>query len=768
MRREVLVVCILCIVAAVAIGVLFVQSGNADKENGLTQTADHVDTTAGPFLDSSPDMSYSPDRMKSAINRLAEWILDVFENKEDYVGDTIEITKRIEVSGGTYVIGKNNTYRFSGDGCITVNEGGTLRMGDSYKIAGDNARIELKKGSHFILFGIDYKAPIDLTLSVKGTLIQFFEISGDVAGPTLNMNVKGTIDLDGTLGIGRLSIEGSSGSELEADIDLGIIVDASSAIVDVKNIVNHIFDLDVGSEINIGVNKLRSSISTLLLSYNVNVESASISLSSPMESSTLILEDVNIKNIVADMTNYLGTVNKALVDIHNVNMEDDEGIKKIKVNQFLVSIESLAETIFDVESSEAYFSIDFGDRVYVTMYSGKMISSEGSFEADLDIREGSDISIYSTDISGNVMIQEGVKTSGVVEMPFRTSHHITVGDRVDASFATDEDAYLSCFLDMDMMTIYPGQGYTLLEFESERYVEYEVEMGGISAIPKSKKGTFYAELGTREYILMAGEEVFMLHATDVVKLPVPEPVPGMIFYGWCDGLASYTDTYEMPAHDVFMNELWTSDTYETEIVSGTFIVRSEDPAMIIQEPLMKEIKTRIGSGEVNTLRMIMDKKEITLQKEDVLATTGRLCLTAYRIFPDLMPERQKVIGNGHLYGIELKDSKGPIEEVSGKIALKVTLTDLNPLDNKVRAYYMDELGRLIEQDCDYSYYTYKDESMDQEETRADITIYSDSLPYYIAYSKYIPVTGISLQTLLISLIPVIVVGIILAFITRRD
>ncbi|MBR6912128.1 MAG: hypothetical protein IKN41_09790, partial [Candidatus Methanomethylophilaceae archaeon] len=75
--------------------------------------------------ESEPDMSYSPERMKKLVTKLTSAIVDLFENKDEKRGDTIDIKDRIEVSQGAYTIGYNNTYVFSKDGRIVIDEGGS-------------------------------------------------------------------------------------------------------------------------------------------------------------------------------------------------------------------------------------------------------------------------------------------------------------------------------------------------------------------------------------------------------------------------------------------------------------------------------------------------------------------------------------------------------------------------------------------------------------------------------------------------------------------
>ncbi len=775
MKRGILVLLCLCLVLIGATGVFLFYDDNAGKDSTDTVAYDQYDISGTALgSGSEPDLSYSPEKMKKYFTKLTSAIVDIFENKDEKRGTTIDIKNRIEVSQNTYTIGYNNTYVFSGDGRIVINDGSILRLGDSFTIKGDEATIELKKGSTLHVFGTDIQMPIDLNIIIKGSLIQYFEVTGDLAGTSLNMNVKGKLDLDGVLSIGVLQLKGGSGSEFEADVDLGIHVDASSAITDIKNIAQHIFDSDVGVDIAVGINLLRSSISSFLLTYSIDVDSFKSTVSSPIGSTSLVLRSLDINSFVATMTNYLSDVNKVQIDLHKISSTEEGGFLAVDIPNAVFKVETLAKTLYDIEIWMAKFDVEINDRISLTMHSGQLATNNGRFEADLDVREGCSVRFSNTDVYGELTAIDASTLQGLLNLPFRTASHAVIGDLIDASFADNEEASLSLNLYMNEATIYPDEGYRLLEFQSDRYVEYTVEGSGLDAEPKSLKGTYHAELGTREYDLWIGEDIFQYPATTIVHLPTPEPQTGMIFFGWCDGLSYYTDEYEMPAHDVSMDELWTEDHYETNILSGTYELRSEYQTMIISESEMRSIKSKIDSGEIDALRMVINVygniNEITLQKEDIIAIKGSLEVFVIPIHASQIPERQKVIGDGVLFDIELNDSNGTIEKTSKDVDVKVTLERLNS-ENTVTAYYMDNLGRLTELDCDYTFYTVQhvdEEGEIDEELRADVTIHTGNLPYCLTFTSFVPITGISLETLLISLIPVVVVGIILAIIRWRD
>ena len=767
MKHEVLVSRILCIAIVLTIGSFVVLSDVADGDHERNPS----DTGAAfpvPTSGTASDLSLSPKDIKSGINGLVSWMMDVFENKDGDIGETIFITDRVEVSGGTYIIGNNNTYSFSDGGTIVVKSDGTLRLGDSFTISGDNASIRLEKGSTLIVFGAKIKMPMDLTLGVKGTLAQHFEVTGGIDSFSLNMNVKGSFDLDGTLSVGIWSVKCAAGSELEADIDFGIGLDASSAIGDIRDIIGHIFDPDIGVKITVKINRLWSSFSSLLLSSKVDVDSASVTLSSPLNTSSLVIEDVNVKKIVIDITNYLSSVHKIAANINNIYTTDEDGSKRFMITSFVLDIESLAETVFSVKLTSAILAVEFGDRVSFTVFSGMFSLGDCSIEADLDIRDGVDVFMQGPRITGIVTLPDNGMLIGTVDMPFRTYCHLTVGDKVDVSFAADEEAYITFFLMGDGMDIYPEKGYALQEFKSDRYVEYELGERGRSAVPKSLKGTYYAELGTMEYYLYVDEDVIKAHATEIVNLPVPEPVPGKKFFGWTDNMGLYTEQYEMPARDILLEQIWTDETYDATIDSGTYIIRTDCRAVLIQEAMMDDIKRLIESGKVDAVRMIMERAEVQLQKADILTVRGELAVTVFDAFADMMPERAKVIGNGEIFYIYLSDAEGPIKQTTGNVDLRVTLSGFNPAHNRIETYHMDDLGRLTELDCDYRFFSYQHDPEEPEHREADLTIHADSLPICIAYTSYFIETGVPLKTLLISLIPVILVGIVLMLITRRD
>jgi len=774
MKRGILFLLCVCLVLIIATGAFLIHDGGANDPNTEDASSDsYAVTDLNIDSESEPDMSYSPERMKKLVTKLTSAIVDLFENKDEKRGDTIDIKDRIEVSQGAYTIGYNNTYVFSKDGRIVIDEGGSLILGDSFTIKGEDTVIELKKGSTVHIFGVDVRLTIDLNIAVKGSLKQYFEVTGNLEDTSLSMNIKGDLDLDGILSVGVLMVKGGSGSELEADVDLGIDVDASSSIKDIKTIADHLFDLDVGAEITVGINSLRSSINSSLLTYMVDVDSFKFKVSSPLNSRSLALNSLDIHSIVATMTSYLTKVHNAQIDVHNVQSTKSDETLMVDIPRAIIKIESLAKTLYDIEVSTAKFDVALDDRISLTMHTGQMTTNYGKFEADLDIREGCQVSFLNTDVNGELKANDLSTISGLAHMPFRTSNHAVIGDLFDASFAEDEEATLYLNFDTQKLTIYPNNGYRILEFQSDRYVEYVVDESGLSAEPKALKGTFYAELGTREYYLWIEDKTLLVRATEIVQLPTPEPQPGKVFFGWSDSISYYKDEYEMPAHDVSMTALWTDKTYNTEVVSGTYIIRTESPAVLVSESLMKDIKSKIDSGEVRSLRMSLVSYEltyeITLQKEDITAIDGSLEAVVFSIDSEQMPEREKVIGKGKLFAIVLNDSKGPIEKISKIVDLKVTLTRLDTV-NTVESYYMDDLGRLTKLDCDYGFYTVQHESEEGEievEQRADVTIHTNGLPYCIAYTSFVPVTGISLETLLISLIPVIVVGIILAFISRR-
>ena len=333
-------------------------------------------------------------------------------------------------------------------------------------------------------------------------------------------------------------------------------------------------------------------------------------------------------------------------------------------------------------------------------------------------------------------------------------------------FAGDEDAYLSIFVDLNMQThIYPEEGLELLEFHSDRYVEYVKDEFFSYAVPVSLKGIYHAELGEREYTIYFDDtEVFMkARATTVVDLPQPEPRLGMKFLGWNDNIFTYRDKYEMPAHDVFMTSIWTG--FDDKITMGEdyLKVTSNHDAVEIREDRMGLIRSYFEKGQVNFLRIQTPTILIDIDGTSVLKTKGAVSLILTVCYPITIPEYEKSIEPGMLYVVELLDDNGVFESTTGTFTISVTYHNLSEKDNVVRMYSMDDVGRLTELEGTYEIIG----GTEEEKSYANVTFTTNSVPFTVIKSSYEPDVGAARMMLIISLLPVLIVGLILALITRR-
>jgi len=108
-----------------------------------------------------------------------------------------------------------------------------------------------------------------------------------------------------------------------------------------------------------------------------------------------------------------------------------------------------------------------------------------------------------------------------------------------------------------------------------------------------------------------------------------------------------------------------------------------------------------------------------------------------------------------------------LEEFEEEISLTSTYEVLNYRNNVAKAYYINELSRLEEIECDYEFYTYYDEEMESDKRVAEVTMKTSHPPFCIVETLHEKEHGSLKPVLIYSMIPVILTGLILAFITRR-
>jgi hypothetical protein len=127
-----------------------------------------------------------------------------------------------------------------------------------------------------------------------------------------------------------------------------------------------------------------------------------------------------------------------------------------------------------------------------------------------------------------------------------------------------------------------------------------------------------------------------------------------------------------------------------------------------------------------------------------------------------VPEYEEAVYPGQLYIIEMCDDNGIVKSEDCTAKISVRFDYLADDANVIRMYSMDELGRLTELEGTYEIVREPD-----QEPYANLVFTTHSLPYCVVKSFYEQDVGAARMMLIISLLPVLIVGLALAIITRR-
>lgn len=758
-------ICSLFVLAIVVFGFAVVLSDDSHSDAELTSDASGL---AEGTMDSEEQLSalnYSLEHLKSIVSGLVASAVDLIENKEDKEGETINIDKAVEVSEDTevYNIGNWNTYVFSGNGSIDVKAGGTLRFGNDFIIKGEHATINLSKGAYVRIFGYSITVPEKMTLVLDGTLTSRFDLISDVSSFTMDVQLKGSWSLNGTMKAGLITIKSEKGSALEFDASLKVVLDPASVIKNIKHISDHIFEDENGVEVTLTLNRLKAAVDSTLCDVNVDVTDAKIEVASPLYSSSLIIEEMEITKISVNVDYKYSMMNGITLNVSNVRTDHSSDPVRFRVADAKFVIDTISKTICDVSINYGEFSIELGDRFHVMMFNGYMQTHEGELDLDLDIVENATLYTGVTLFKGRLYVEKSDSQTGAFNMRFLTYSRLIIGDDIDISFAGDEKATLQLMPAIELeVTIIPDDGYRLIEFQSDRYVEYTVDEVFHYGIPVSLKGIYHAELGERLYNLYLEEStVIEAYATQIVDLPAPEPQAGRTFVGWYDARLFYRETYEMPAHDVWLQQIWSDDNYTVSVKDGIYTVSTDNMAIVVKQGTMNDVKAMMRGGSVHTLRIIIEYGSIDVHTGTVLSIEGELAVNLSRGYAQDLPEIEKLIEGGYLFYAELYDDWEQIKELDDTISVTVGFESSFSRDNTVKAYYVNDLDRLTEVGCNYSFISA------EEQTDVKATAETDHLPYIVFFTSYEKQAGGVKAVMLLSMIPVVLVGVVLAIITRK-
>jgi len=149
---------------------------------------------------------------------------------------------------------------------------------------------------------------------------------------------------------------------------------------------------------------------------------------------------------------------------------------------------------------------------------------------------------------------------------------------------------------------------------------------------------------------------------------------------------------------------------------------------------------------------------LEMGRKAVFGLNGGLVLNIMIAYAASVPDYERSIGDGRFFNIDLSDASGVKEKLDDEIRITLYFEYMGDTDNRVNLYNIDLMGRLTKIDCDY----------DIENGSGDVTTETDSLENLVIKTHYKYEPNPPTRMLIISLIPVVLVGLILAIITRRS
>ena len=693
--------------------------------------------------------------LRGAVVDLLSAAVNTVDIHDEKIGGKVEIDGIEDVGNGeVYFIGQGKEYHFSDDGVMQVREGGLLRFGTFFTITGESVTVHMDRGSVMEIFGRAYTTTSDTTMILEGSLCSDISATGDLTQGSMNAAFKGTIDLRGTLSVADWNIYGHDGAEVDMDISVTAQLEPGSEITDLRDITESVLDDVNGITMEFDIANLTVDFDTSVMEVESRVIRSDFKLSSPMGSEELVLDGMDVYRTLLDVNFHETRMDSMHFLLEGTSTSDST----IKVSTLEADVKTLQGMLFSCKLDIVNLTMSVGDLISVSMEGGR-INFWGDVVADLELKGNARVFFLSMKVYGDFYATSDVYMSGFLMVPIRSGTHCRIEDVADISFVEDEKAHLSIFTDMEYRTtIYPDQGYKLLEMTDPRYVSYELEEIYNEGVPSSLFGTFHVELEIGEYELTLDEDVVMVKAFEMVELPTPEPQEGKTFVGWLDGAVTYKDTYVMPGYSVTLTSVWSDDEYEPNIHSKVYSIQTEEKSINIRKDTMDDIRSLINDGKVDVLQIVTSNGTVEMSKEAVLGTEGALTVTFTSCFHYEVPEYEESVSRGKLYVTWITDRNGIIIEPKGPVRITVLYDGMTEGDNHVDAYTMSVIGRLKTLGC----------SAEINGDAATVTVSFDSMPFVVLKSSFVPeVEKVSMDTLIIAFIPVVLTGIILAAITRK-
>ena len=745
----------------------------------ITKILDSIDFLQGY------DESEAKERMSDRISS----ILTVIQRNETEENKDIKIDGVIHVRNGeTYTLGHGNTYSFA-KGSIDVQEGGTLILGSNFVIIGDPAVFNLSKGSAINIMGSDMAIPINLSLKINGSMAYRFTLTSNVTATSAYLNMNGYSDLDGSVSFGPLKIDSSEGREFSMKMSATITLDPSSVIKNVLNIPKHEFEMENGVDLRLDIEELNVNIGPKPLYARVNVSSTSVICGSPLSSKTF-----NISKLDAEIIDVKIGSNVGLID--NLELTADSVKSEIKPEGLQLTITNAIREVTGEEidgggrpilgsvaikgniAGDAKIILKFGERLNITITKGSFDAMEGEVDANIEIKATATANYLNARHIGDLTVRDGATFSSFLNVPFRRDSHIVIEEQhYDFSFAEDQEAYLKIIAGGGLTSsveIIAEESRSLYSYDSGGYVHYTVDVTG-SGIPDSPIDsgpvTFYAVLGEREYsIYLDTGEILKGTAGTVVDLPIPDSVDGKDFIGWTDSIGIYRDKYTIPTLSLEMTGLWASKTNAPAVDSGKCTISSDSNTIVISGTEMDALKTRVNSGEFETLVLSTDIIKAEIGKDVLLSVSGSLRFNMSYVVKLLKPEWAKFEGSNMMLNVRLEDDEGSLDRIHGQITISVVYDHLDEQYDGLTSYSVADDGELTELGCSYEIKTRTDTSYEEDipVRYADMKIdtYGSQFILLKPYDAGTPVA--SKSVLIFALIAIAATGIILAWITKRE